>query len=662
MQDLSVEERPATRAAEASTPAHPLEPLSGDEIRSAAAILREAGLVHDKTRFVSIALDEPTKESVAGWQPGDPFDRRAFAVLLDNAAGKTFEAVVSLDDRTVVRHEHIPDAQPSITMEEFFECEEAVKRSPEFQEALRKRGITDFDLLMVDPWSAGNYGDEREKRMRLARAITWVRTEPGEHGYAHPVLGLLAWVDLHTMKVIHIQDTGEVPVPEQPGHYAQRYFEGKLREAPKPLEIVQPEGPSFTVDGHHVEWMGWSFRIGFNAREGLVLYQVGYKDPAEGGRLRPIMHRVSVSEMLVPYGDPDINYARRNAFDVGEYGIGMLANSLKLGCDCLGVIQYFDAHLATGTGDAMVIENAVCLHEEDASILWKHTDWRTNEMEVRRSRRLVISFIATVGNYEYGYYWSFYLDGTIELEIKMTGVLNTGALAPGETRKYGTEVTPRLYGPIHQHMFNIRMDMALDGLENSAVEVNTKAEPMGPENPFGNACYAEETVLKTEQEAGRDLCLESARYWKIINPNVTNSLGQPVGYKLMPGDNAFPFLDPESSVRRRAGFMNHHFWVTASDPDERYAAGKYPNQSDPAHAHGLPAYVEQNRPIENTSLTAWYNIIAHHVVRPEDWPVMPVQPLRFCLKPVGFFDRNPAIDIAPSVSKGSKNAGCCAAE
>jgi primary-amine oxidase len=660
MSTLSVQEKPAAQAKRPAPPRHPLEPLSSDEIRAAAAILRDAALVHGKTRFVTIGLEEPAREALLDWQPGDVLDRQALAILLDNESGKTYEVVVSLEERSVVRREHVPGAQPAITVDEFFECEETLKRDPAFQAALRKRGVTDFDLLMVDPWSAGNYGDERETRQRLARTLTWVRTEPGENGYAHPILGLLAWVDLDTMTMVELEDTGVVPLPEEPGHYASRYFEGRFRTPPKPLEIVQPEGPSFTVDGHHVEWMGWSFRIGFNAREGLVLYQIGYRDPAQGHRLRSIIHRLSVSEMVVPYGDPDINYARRNAFDVGEYGIGMFANSLKLGCDCLGTIRYFDAHLTTGRGEALVIENAVCMHEEDAGILWKHSDWRTNDMDVRRSRRLVVSFIATVGNYEYGYYWSFYLDGTIQLEIKMTGILNTGALAPGETRKWGTEVAPRLYAPIHQHIFNIRMDMALDGAANSAYEVNTRAEPMGPGNPFGNAYFAEETLLRTEQEAARDLCLESARYWKIVNPNVRNGLGQPVAYKLMPGDNTVPFLDPQSSVRRRAGFMNHHFWVTRSSPRERYAAGDYPNQSDPARPHGLPAYVKQNRSIENTSLTAWYSIIAHHIVRPEDWPVMPVQTVGFHLKPVGFFDRNPTLDLPPSISKGSKDAGCCA--
>ncbi|MFO1349641.1 MAG: primary-amine oxidase [Gammaproteobacteria bacterium] len=635
---------------------HPLDPLSPAEIRAVVTLLRETGAAHAHTRFISITLEEPAKDVMLAWQPGIALDRQAFAVLLDNASGETWEVLVSLSQRKILARQHIPGVQPAIVLDEFFECEQAVKRDPRFQEALRQRGITDFDLLMVDPWSAGNYGDEREQRLRLARTITWTRSEPGENGYAHPIEGLLAWVDLNSMTVVEVEDTGAVPIPQAPGHYAARYFEGHLREAPKPLEIMQPEGPSFRVEGHQVEWLGWSFRVGFTAREGLVLHGIGYRDQ---GRLRSIIHRASISEMLVPYSDPHINYARRNAFDVGEYGLGLMTNSLKLGCDCLGLIHYFDADVVASRGDIMAIPNAICMHEEDYGILWKHSDWRTNEVEVRRSRRLVVSSIATVGNYEYGFFWYFYLDGTIQFEIKMTGILNTGARPSGEAFKYGTQIAPGLYAALHQHIFNVRLDMALEGRNNAVYEVNTRAEPMGPGNPFGNACYTEATLLKTESEAQRDLCLESARFWKIANPAVSNSLGEPVGYKLMPAENAFPFLNPQSSVRRRAGFINHHFWVTAAAPRERYAAGDYPNQSDPRVAHGLAAYSQQNRPIDNTSLTVWYNLNSHHVVRPEDWPVMPVATLGFHLMPVGFFDRNPAIDLPPTLSTGSQNAGDC---
>src|SRR6266699_6140488 len=202
--------------------------------------------------------------------------------------------------------------------------------------------------------------------------------------------------------------------------------------------------------------------------------------------------------MVVPYADPAPNQWRKNAFDVGEYGVGMLANALELGCDCLGEIHYFDAHMVDSRGNVVPMPNTICMHEEDFGLLWKHIDWRTNKTEVRRSRRLVISFIATVGNYEYVLYWYLYQDGTIQYEVKLTGIISNGAVLPGEEPKWGTLVAPQVYGPIHQHFFNVRLDMLVDGQNNSVYEVNTVSDPIGPENPHNNAFHAEATLLETE--------------------------------------------------------------------------------------------------------------------------------------------------------------------
>jgi len=356
---------------------------------------------------------------------------------------------------------------------------------------------------------------------------------------------------------------------------------------------------------------------------------------------------------VVPYGDPSPRNIRKNAFDVGEYGIGNLANSLTLGCDCLGQIYYFDAALNDSRGKAVQIQNAVCLHEEDFGILWKHVDWRTGKAEVRRSRRLVVSFISTVGNYEYGFFWYFYQDGHIEFQVKLTGIVNNAAVDSQEFPKYGTLIAPQLAAHIHQHFFSIRLDMSVDGLNNSVYEVNTKADPKGPGNPQGNAFYAEQTLLATELEAQRTVDPLSGRYWLISNPSVQNQLGLPVSYKLVPGENILPFAHPESTVSKRAGFMRKHLWVTPFKPDEMGAAGPYPNQH-PGGA-GLPEWTKEDRAVDDTDIVVWYTLGHHHVPRPEDWPVMPVMYTGFNLLPVGFFDRNPALDVPPSDS----NNGHC---
>lgn len=623
---------------------HPLEPLTAEEITAAVAIVKTEQNLGEKVRISTVVLKEPDKQIVLNFQPSDKVEREAFIIVLNNADRATYEAVVSITAGKVKSWRQIPDVQPAIMLDEFIECENAVKANPEFQEAIALRGITDPSLVMVDPWSAGNYAIEDEKGMRLSRALCWVRSSPTDNGYARPIEGVIPVVDLNKMEVIRVEDYGVVPLPPNPGNYATE-FVTNFRTDIKPLNITQPQGPSFEVQGHFIRWQKWQFRIGFTPREGLILYTVGYEDQ---GRVRPILYRASLADMVVPYGDPRPHHYRKNAFDVGEYGVGTLANSLKLGCDCLGEIHYFDAFMTNSRGQVATIENAVCLHEEDFGILWKHVDWRTEQTEVRRSRRLVVSFIATVGNYEYGFFWYFYQDGSIQYEVKLTGIINTAAANLGEIPKYGTLVAPQLNAPIHQHFFNVRLDMSVDGENNSVYEVNTEAEPIGADNPYGNAFFAKSTLLPTESEAQRIINPFSGRYWKVVNPSSLNSLGQPVGYKLVPGDNILPFAHPEASVIKRAGFMTKHLWVTPYQLDEQYAAGDYPNQHP--GDEGLPRWTQANRSIDNTDVVLWYTFGQNHVTRPEDFPVMPVSYIGFMLKPVGFFDANPAIDLPPSAN------------
>jgi primary-amine oxidase len=395
--------------------------------------------------------------------------------------------------------------------------------------------------------------------------------------------------------------------------------------------------------------------IGFNAREGLTLHHIRYKDK---GRDRSILYRASLTEMVVPYGDPNPTQVRKNAFDVGEYGMGMCANSLRLGCDCLGYIQYLDAHLCDSRGKPLKIENAICIHEEDYGILWKHTDRRLPDApEVRRSRRLVISSVSTVENYEYGFFWYFYQDGSIQFEIKLTGILSLGATQPGEKPPFGNMVAPQVYAPNHQHFFNVRLDFDLDGVANTVQRVDVSADPIDANNPYENAFRAKATALKTEKEARDHLKLESARTWKIVNPKVLNAVGEPVGYKFLPGDNSFPFASPNAWWRKRAGFVNHHVWVTPYAEGEKYAAGDYPNQS--TGGDGLIKWTEADRAVSDTDVVFWYTFGHTHIPRPEDYPVMPTAYIGFMLKPNGFFEMNPANDVPPSEAKAKPASNCC---
>ncbi|MBJ7328398.1 MAG: primary-amine oxidase [Solirubrobacteraceae bacterium] len=643
----------------APTGTHPLDSLTGEEITEAARILKEVQGLGDEARFVSIVLHEPHKSRVREWSEGDPVPREAFIVLRNRETKGTYEAVVSLSEADVVRYELMEGVQASITFEEFMACEDVVRASPEWREAIAKRGVTDVEMCMLDPWSSGYLGpDDHPSNRRICRPLTWVRQgDADDNGYARPIEGLQVVVDLDAMEVVEVIDHGVVPLPPKSGNYAPDLAVGDennvpaitgLREDVKPIDITQPEGASFTVDGSLVEWQKWQLRIGFNSREALVLYDIAYND---GGTLRPICHRASIAEMYIPYADPQPTQSTKNVFDMGEYGIGWLANPLELGCDCLGEIKYFDGVVNDQDGSPVVIPNAICMHEEDYGIGWKHTDFRTEKVEVRRLRRLVVSTICTVGNYEYGFFWHLYTDGTIELEVKLTGCLTTNALPVGETTPYGQVLAPGLYGPHHQHFFSVRLDMEVDGPQNRVVEVDSVPEPMGPDNPIGSYWKTERTVLESEQQAQRVVDPTKGRFWKIENPGVENAIGEPTAYKLMPGENVFAMNHPDGIWGQRGAFAQKHLWVTPYDPGERYPAGDYPNQH-PGGA-GLPAWTAADRPVDNEDVVVWYSFGAHHVVRMEDWPVMPVHHLGFKLKPSGFFNGNPSLDMPPSAPKHS---------
>ena len=635
----------------ADTARHPLDPLSAGELEQAVRILQRGEYLAEHVRIVSINLVEPEKSLVEAYRPDSPWKRDAMAILLDRGKRSAFEVALDLAGESVTSVTELPSGlQPSIMLDEFSECEQAVRRSPLFQAALLKRGVTDTDLVMVEPWSAGMYGTElpEDAGVRRMRALCFVRSETKDNGYARPIDSMVIVVDLYAMEVIRIEEYPIAPLPPEPGNWAREYIPN-MRQDLKPVDIVQPEGPSFTVEGNQVQWQKWKFRVGFTSREGLVLHTISYDDD---GVERPVLYRASICEMVVPYADPGEQYYRKNAFDIGEYGLGMLANSLALGCDCLGVIHYFDFPLVDSFGKITPVKNAVCLHEEDFGISWKHTDWRTGQSEVRRSRRLSVSFIATVGNYEYGFYWYFYQDGSIQCEIKLTGIMNTTTLPPGEQSRYGVEVAPRLNAPFHQHVFAARLVSSVDGPNNSVFEVNSVGVPSGPGNPHGNAFVAEETLLSTEQEAQRRVNAATARFWRVVNQHKQNRLGRSVGYRLVPGENCPPLVQPEAAVMRRAGFMANHLWVTAFNPKERYAAGDYPNQHPTGD--GLPNWTKANRKVDDTEITLWYVFAHNHVPRPEDWPVMPVATIGFQFRPDGFFERNPAMDVPPPPAKA-----CC---
>lgn len=642
MQDI------ATRSA--SRNQHPLDGLSGEEIVRAAALMRAVHDLGPGMRFETIVLDEPEARELEAHEAGEPVERRAFVAAYNMADGMLYEAVVSLSEGRVLTWTPRPGAQPRIGPDDFLLAEEVIMKDPRFLAALERRGITDMSMVCVDPWSTGSFGVPGEAERRLIQSFAWVRAKPFDNQFAHPIEGLSAIIDINAGEVVSVDDAGPWTIAWAEGNYAAR-FRKDWRQDIKPIDIVQPEGPSFTVEGNLVHWCGWRFHVGFTPREGLVLHDLKIRQ--EGGDWRQVMRRAAIAEMIVPYGAPHGVHPRKNAFDCGEYGIGALANSLTLGCDCLGAIHYFDAVLNTTAGTSMVIPNAVCLHEEDAGLLWKHTDFRTQEADTRRARKLVVSFISTVGNYEYAFYWSLHLDGTVALEIKLTGVINTAGSDPAKGAGYSTEVAPEVYGQIHQHLFCARLDMAVDGPDNTVVEVDTLLDGPGPGNPFNNSFHAVETPLLTEKQARRRADPSANRFWKIVNRGRKDAFGRARAYKLVAHSVIQELGGSGSQLDLRGGFTRNHVWVTPTSKAERWPAGDYVNQSLPGE--GLPRWTEVDRTVADRPITLWHVFGHHHIVRTEDYPVQPAVSCGFLLQPHGFFDRNPTLDVPPT----EKRKSCC---
>jgi primary-amine oxidase len=629
--------------------AHPLDPLSASEIAQTTAILRRDRGVGPRWRIASIELLEPPKELSRSYVPGQPIQRSAIAVAWDRETNLAVKAVVSLTDDAVRSWIPQPGRQPNATVDEWHECEAAMLAHPGVIAALGSRGITDLSLVLVDMWTFGRHNIPPQwLTRRVGWCDIWLREAPTANPYAHLVSGLKLIVDLNDMSLLDIEDSPAAPPAQVMGEYLPEHVRAPSIRGPlAPLEITQPEGVSFELDGYELRWQGWSLRLGFNYREGLVLHRVSYTDADADGvaRERPIAHRLSFAEMVVPYRDVSVDHARRTAFDIGEWGLGFMTTSLELGCDCLGEIRYVDAVLHDSAGEPYTIANAICLHEEDNAVLWKHVDPRAGT-EVRRMRRMVVSVHVTVANYEYLVYWRFYQDGSIECEVRATGILVTTPFAGQQPPATGVVVDTQTYAPIHQHFIVARLDMEVDGDRNTVVMSETAAPPIGPDNPEGMALVQRSVPLRTEAEGKQDYDWSTQRSWKVTNPHRLNHVGLPVSYKLAPTSSFPAMMDPAAPAFRRAQVIGHTLWVTPFAADERWPSGEFVNQS--GEDEGLAVWTAANRSIEDADVVLWYVFGIHHVPRIEDWPVMPADTVSFWLKPVGFFDRNPSLDVAPS--------------
>lgn len=628
---------------------HPLDALDAAEITTATAILRNGDKADDKTLIASITLQPPPKADVLAWKTGDPIPRKAKVVLRRNAT--TFEAVVDLGKSEVLSYREIPGAQPFVTMPEILSAIAVTTADPGMQAALRKRGITDFEKLFCAPRTAGNFGTEMEKTRRIVKIDCFDIRDVKTDVFANPIEGLFATVDLDRSEVLAVTDLGVVPVPG--GDLELDPASIGTQRIVKPIVQSAPEGSNVSFDGSMVRWQKWSFHVRWEIREGVVVSLVNYQD---GDRPRQVLYEGHLSEIFVPYQDPTEGWYYRNYMDAGDYGFGTMASALVPGADCPASATYLSPVMSNVAGGADVLDKRVCIFEvSPGEPVWRHYDFITGALEARPATELVVRYIATVGNYDYVLDWVFDQKGGITYRAGASGIDSVkgvrarklGDETSAEDTQWGTLISPGRVGINHDHFLSVRLDLDVDGTTNMFARNVLVPQELPPQpNRRTSIWTTKEEVARTDSEAKFRLSYERPAMWHVMNMDRKNATGYPVSYMIHPRGNALPLMSADDPAARRAQFAQHHLWVTPYAPEERYAAGNYPNQSEPGQ--GLPAWTSHSRNIQGEDIVLWYTMGFHHVPSSEDWPVYNLGWHEVALTPYNFFDRNPALDVPPA--------------
>ncbi|KAI0855701.1 copper amine oxidase [Xylaria cubensis] len=633
---------------------HPLDPLTVDEVQNVSDTLRNhLSCAIGEIRFKVIDLAEPAKATTLQHLHGNSNapERKARVYYHLKKAQDLSIAIVNLVTKRVEKQYDAPGSQGPVDWDEYDLVNRACNNHPEVQAEVAKLNLPLNARVINDPWSYGT--DDANERRRLFQCYMYIALSDDDEAnhYSLPI-PLAPIFDAHTLELVELQKlpTGtsdELDIetqpwkPVQPVEYSANILgKNAFRNDLKPLQVIQPQGPSFKISGRRVEWQKWSFTLGWTLREGPVLHDMQYDG-------RPLFYRVSMSEMTVPYGDPRTPYHRKQAFDLGDSGFGLTSNSLNLGCDCLGHIAYFNGVRVTGQGQPMVMPNVVCMHEIDDGIGWKHTNFRNHKSSVVRNRQLVIQCTATVANYEY--ILAFVLDQAagIHVEVRATGIVSTMPIRQGLHVPWGTVVAPGVLAANHQHIFCVRVDPILDGDTKNTIVYN-ECHPVIDEpdiDPYG--CAFKVSTTPIERPGGYDLDIAKSRTFTIINEARTNAIsGKPHGYKLYPVPSQMLMMAPKTFNFRRGVFASKAIWVTRYNDDELWASGEFTNQS--REDTGLAIWAKREEDVKNEDVVLWHSFGVTHVTRPEDFPVMPMEKFVMSLKPTNFFECNPSNDVPRS--------------
>ncbi len=624
---------------------HPLDPLSFQEYWTVLKTLDAEGRLDRKTRFSLITLNPPPKALVWAWDGTGKAPRAATAVVRQEK--ESFEAEIDLTAGKLVFWRKLDGEQPNWLDEEFEKVQDKLFESEEFLAALKRRGLENTAFLSCSGGPPGYYGTEEQKGRRVAQVFCHDMRDV-RNKWTRQVEGLTAVFDMNEEKILRIVEESSTPVPETTADYDAASL-GEPREVPGPIFVQQPLGPGYKLDGHIIEWQNWRLHARPDQRAGPVISTVTYDDH---GRRRPILYEGHLSEMFVPYMDPAFRWYQRNFLDAGEYPAGGMLKPLMPGLDCPSYAYYMGGLIHDDKGRPQVQANLICVFErETGDMSWRHI---SNDPESRVKRDLVIRGAAVVGNYDYVFDWIFQQDGSIQVAVGATGIVeakmvkekgSSGEMAHGETAPdaYGRFVDKHIIGVNHDHYFSFRLDLDVDGSKNEFAVDKMVQKLLPDDHPRRSIWVHEESLPERENDAKLTIDLTKPRMWRVKSTTAHNHVGYPTSYELMPGRNTTTLLSEDDYPRMRARFIDHHLWVTPYAANERWAAGVYPTLSTPGM--GLPEWTRGNRSIRDTDVVLYHTIGMHHMVRAEDWPVMPVMWHSFELRPFDFFDRNPAMDL-----------------
>lgn len=623
----------------AQAPTHPLDGISGREHWVIYDALVASGRTDTTTNYLYIGLNEPPKSEVLAWRAGQTFRREALVHLIQG--GRGYEAVVDVSGKRVLSWTEVPGRQYMTSAAEDNRVNELAMADARVRAAIAKRGVTDLTHVGCSPANHGYFDLPEERGRRVVHAMCG-DGRGRVTGYGESYEGLVVVIDLTEGRILRVLDTGVRPASGSYGDFDAEAI-GPTRDAGNPVRMVQPRGATYTLNGQEVSWLNWKFQFRVDPRRGVVLSTVRYTD---GGRDRSIMYQGSLSELFVPYMDPGEPWNYQGFFDLGTYPawFGGIASSLDPGVECPDFATYFSAWVVTSKGRPRERVRAACLFERSAGdVAWRHGREGGNIIEARAKQDLVLRMYMTAGNYDYLFDWVFQQDGTLKMDASATGMDATKTAAgTAEDVKYGRLIAPGRVGINHSHFFSFRLDLDVDGAANTLLVDRLRPQRLPADNPRRSIWAVETLAAATEKEAKRHSTMTDPEIWRIVNPGVNGAYGGPVGYQVE-GHGAMTLLAPDDYMQRRAGFTDHTLWVTPYERRELYAAGDYPTVS--TAGDGLPKWTSANRAITNTDVVAWLTMGFHHVPRPEDWPLMPVAKHSFEIRPVGFFTRNPAIDL-----------------